>query len=87
MGVISLQPQKTLLTSGPYAFSRNLLYLDGNVFIFLGAALFLGSPTALAATLVHLSLMDRMVRREERQLEQTFGDWWTSYRRRVRRWI
>src|SRR4030095_9922101 len=44
MKVISLVPQKKLITSGPYRFSRNPLYLGGNVFIFLGAALFLGSP-------------------------------------------
>ena len=42
MKVISLSPQRTLITSGPYRFSRNPLYLGGNVFIFLGAALLLG---------------------------------------------
>jgi protein-S-isoprenylcysteine O-methyltransferase Ste14 len=42
MKVISLSPQRTLITSGPYRFSRNPLYLGGNVFVFLGAALLLG---------------------------------------------
>src|SRR5262245_18027367 len=46
MRVISLKPQSTLITLGPYRFSRNPIYLGGNVFIFFGAALFFGSPTA-----------------------------------------
>jgi hypothetical protein len=49
MKVISLGPQKALIASGPYGFSRSPLYLGGNVFIFFGAALSLGSPTALAS--------------------------------------
>jgi len=87
MRVISLVPQATLITSGPYRFSRNPLYLGGNVFIFFGAALLLGSSAALVVTALHLPLMDRFIRREEEQLERTFGDEWQSYRRRVHRWL
>jgi protein-S-isoprenylcysteine O-methyltransferase Ste14 len=57
MRVISLEPQSTLITSGPYRFSRNPLYLGGNVFIFFGAALLLGSPTALVVTALHIPLI------------------------------
>jgi protein-S-isoprenylcysteine O-methyltransferase Ste14 len=87
MRVISLEPQSTLITSGPHRFSRNPLYLGGNVFIFSGVALLLGSPTALVVTALHLPLMNRFIRREEEQLERTFEDEWRSYSRRVRRWI
>jgi protein-S-isoprenylcysteine O-methyltransferase Ste14 len=87
MRVISLEPQGTLITSGPYRFSRNPLYLGGNVFIFFGAALLFGSPTALVVTAIHIPLMDRFIRREERQLERDFGEAWRSYRKRVRRWL
>ena len=87
MRVISLKPQRALITSGPYRFSRNPLYLGGNVFVFFGAALLLGSPTALFVTAIHLPLMDRFIRREEEQLEREFGDEWRSYKKRVRRWL
>ena len=87
MRVISLKPQETLITSGPYRFSRNPLYLGGNVFIFFGAALLFGSPTALLATAIHIPFMDLFIRREERQLEQVFGRPWHDYKKRVRRWL
>src|SRR5262245_3888287 len=87
MRVISLEPQRRLLTSGPYRFSRNPLYLGGNVFIFFGASLYLGSPSALALTAAHLPLLDLFIRREERQLERDFGEKWQTYAGRVRRWL
>jgi protein-S-isoprenylcysteine O-methyltransferase Ste14 len=87
MKVISLVPQHTLITAGPYGFSRNPLYLGGNVFIFFGAAMVLGSPTALVFTVAHLPLVDIFIRREERQLAKDFGEEWVGYKSRVRRWI
>ena len=87
MRVISLEPQGTLITSGPYRVSRNPLYLGGNVFVFLGAALLIGSPTALVATVLHLPLVDLLIRREEGQLEREFGERWQAYAKRVRRWL
>ena len=87
MKVISLVPQKRFVTTGPYRFSRNPLYLGGNVFIFFGAALVLGSAAGLLITTLHLPLMDRFVRREEKQLERAFGEEWVRYKSRVRRWV
>lgn len=87
MKVISLEPQRRLVTTGPYRFTRNPLYLGGNVFIFFGAALLFGSPGALLITAAHLPLVDLFIRREERQLAATFGDEWLDYKKRVRRWL
>jgi protein-S-isoprenylcysteine O-methyltransferase Ste14 len=87
MAVIRLEPQKKLLTGGPYSFSRNPLYLGGNVFIFLGAALLLGSPSGVALTAIAIAATDLMIRREEKQLARKFGPEWTRYKGLVRRWI
>jgi protein-S-isoprenylcysteine O-methyltransferase Ste14 len=87
MRVISLRPQQALITCGPYRFSRNPLYLGGNVLIFFGAALLFGSPIAILIVAIHLFLLDLFVRREEKQLVQDFGEEWSRYRRRVRRWL
>ena len=76
MRVIALSPQQTLMTTGPYRFVRNPLYLEGNVCIFFGASLVIGSPSALLITALHIPLVDRLIRREEKQLEQTFGEEW-----------
>ena len=87
MRVIATVAQGTLLTSGPYRYSRNPLYLGGNGFIFFGASVLLGSPIAVAITALQLTLVDLFIRREERQLERRFGEDWTRYKRSVRRWI
>jgi protein-S-isoprenylcysteine O-methyltransferase Ste14 len=87
MRVIVLEAQTDLITDGPYRYSRNPLYIGGNVFMFYGAALILGSPTALILITLHLPFMDLMIRREEKQLENKFGLQWHEYSKRVRRWI
>ena len=87
MRVISLEPQGSLVTAGPYRYSRNPLYLGANVFCFFGAALLFGSPTALIMTAVHLPFMNLWIQREERQLEQKFGDRFRVYKKQVRRWL
>jgi len=87
MRVISLEPQGSLVTTGPYRYSRNPLYLGANVFCFFGAGLLFGSPTALIMTALHLPLMNLWIKREERQLEQKFGNPFRTYKNRVRRWF
>lgn len=75
-----------LVTSGPYAFSRNPMYVAWTV-LYVGVALLantrwplLGLPAVVAAT-------HRIVRREERSLERAFGDEYRAYRRDVRRYV
>jgi protein-S-isoprenylcysteine O-methyltransferase Ste14 len=87
MKVISLVPQSALITTGPFRISRNPLYLGGNVFIFLGAVLLLGSPGGIVLTALNVVLMEFMIRREEKQLARMFGDEWLRYKNQVRRWL
>jgi len=87
MRVISLEPQGSLVTTGPFRYSRNPLYLGGNVFCFFGSALLLGSPSALVMTALHLPLVNLMISREEKQLEQKFSEQFRAYKKQVRRWL
>ncbi|CAN5243059.1 isoprenylcysteine carboxylmethyltransferase family protein [soil metagenome] len=76
-----------LVASGPFAISRNPIYL-GNTTMMVGAGLAFGNlwliVTGLVAALLVLKLA---IEREERHLEALFGPAWVDYRGRVRRWI
>ncbi len=88
MDVISLAPQAALFTSGPYRYSRNPLYLGGNVFVFLGTSMIAQSLGGVLLTALNVVLLNAwMIPREERQLAARFGDEWTRYCAEVRRWL
>lgn len=77
----------TLITSGPYAFSRNPLYL-GEAMALLGAALvFNRMSLALAAVAFVPAVTTLAIHPEERHLERQFADDYRSYAARVRRWL
>ncbi|HTE85157.1 MAG TPA: isoprenylcysteine carboxylmethyltransferase family protein [Dehalococcoidia bacterium] len=81
------KPVKTLVTGGPFAFSRNPGYL-GMATIYAGLALVLNSLSALLALPVALLVMSRgVIEPEERYLDKRFGEGYRSYRTRVRRWL
>lgn len=85
--VVPFEPARALVTAGLYRFSRNPMYL-GLVIILGGVWLLLGTLTPLLVPPAFFVLLQRaFVRREERILEQTFGDEYRDYRRRVRRWL
>ena len=76
-----------LVTSGPYAFSRNPIYL-GNTIAFAGAALAFDMLwLVIVLPLVTLAVQRLAIEREERHLAKVFGGAWEAYRRRVRRWV
>ncbi|HSP16128.1 MAG TPA: isoprenylcysteine carboxylmethyltransferase family protein [Thermoanaerobaculia bacterium] len=86
----SLEPGQVparLVTSGPFRFTRNPLYLAQLLFL-AGIALAVNSAWFLVAAMVQLVLLDRLiVVREEAVIRQKFGTEYVSYVARVRRWI
>lgn len=85
--VVPMRPATALVTSGPYRFTRNPMYV-GMGFLYAGLAVLLGVIWALAFLPVVLVLVDRMViAREERYLEAEFGEPYREYKTRVRRWL
>jgi len=76
-----------LLTRGPYAFSRNPMYL-ADLVLWLGWVLFYGS-IAVLLTLLALGLVGTslVVPHEERVLESRFGENYRQYKRTVPRWL
>lgn len=76
-----------LVTSGPFGFSRNPIYL-GMTTILVGLALIAGNPWLLAAAvLAAVATTHVAIRREEVHLAHRFGKAWRDYSKRVRRWI
>lgn len=76
-----------LLRRGPYAFTRNPMYL-AELALWLGWALFYGSVPVFLGVLVLWSLMHFIVLPwEEHHLERRFGEAYRHYQRTVPRWL
>jgi protein-S-isoprenylcysteine O-methyltransferase Ste14 len=77
---------RVVIDSGPFAVSRNPLYV-GLIALYVGLAL-LVSFWALVLVPVGVALLWwGAVRPEEQYLSATFGAEYDDYRRRVRRWL
>jgi protein-S-isoprenylcysteine O-methyltransferase Ste14 len=77
----------TLITSGPYRFSRHPMYAFMTL-ILLGAAVFLGSLTAFVGPILFLVVVELVfIPKEEEAMAEAFGEEYVKYRRRVRKWI
>lgn len=81
------KPTTALATGGLYRFSRNPIYL-GFGLTYVGFAVAMDSPIALALLFPCLIVIDRFViAREERYLSARFGAEYEAYKQRVRRWL
>lgn len=85
--VLPTRPTTAIIRDGPYARTRNPIYL-GMVAFQLGLGLGLASPwTLLLVPVVAVTLHVGVVRREEAYLEGKFGEVYRAYKARVRRWV
>jgi protein-S-isoprenylcysteine O-methyltransferase Ste14 len=76
-----------LVTEGPFAFTRNPLYLAGTILV-LGIGLVSGIVWfLLLAVLAAFAVQKLAIEREERHLQARFGKTYVDYAQRVRRWI
>ena len=76
-----------LVTSGPFAISRNPIYV-ADVMLISGTGLLTGSLWYLPFAIIAGVLIDRLaIPGEERHLEHHFGKRYRDYRKKVRRWI
>jgi len=81
------RPTEALAVRGVYRVTRNPIYLSMALLV-AGVAVLARSGWHLAMLALLVAVLDfGQIRREERYLEENFGEAFRAYRRRVRRWI
>lgn len=76
-----------MVSDGPYALTRNPMYL-GTALTLLGVGIARGSLAGVLSPLIYAAVINRwQISFEETALAEAFGNEYTNYRRRVRRWI
>jgi len=78
---------KAIVTSGPYRFTRNPMYV-GVALISLGIAFLFGSYIMFLAPLAFiLTINSTFIPREEKIMEKLFGQKYLDYKKKIRRWL
>ena len=81
------RPTSCIITNGPYRYSRNPIYL-GFIITGVGIAFAFNSCWILWSVLAFVLIANKLViEREEKYLEEKFGESYSNYRRETRRWI
>ena len=85
--LIHVEPVTAFVTTGPYRFTRNPIYL-GFFLIYLGFTLLAGTLWGLIASpFLVWTITQAVIRAEEIYLDEKFGEQYKQYRSRVRQWI
>jgi len=81
------QPSTRIVAGGIYGRTRNPMYL-GMALLYAGLAILFDGPIALLLLpAVLVVIQTQVIAREERYLEDKFGEEYRSYKSRVRRWL
>lgn len=81
------EPTEAILSSGPYRFSRNPIYLS-MVMLLIGIGFWAASFWFLLLAVIAVLLFNWcVISREEIYLERKFDEEYLSYKSRVRRWL
>lgn len=76
-----------LVTGGIYRHTRNPMYA-GLLFVLIGWGIFLGNPLTIMGLIGFYCYMNQFqIRPEEKALSAIFGDDFTEYCQKVRRWL
>jgi protein-S-isoprenylcysteine O-methyltransferase Ste14 len=85
--MVPFNPTTALVTTGPYRFSRNPMYL-GMAFLYIALALAFGVIWSLIVLPFVIAAVDQLViSLEEGYLVRKFGQPYCDYMARVRRWL
>jgi len=80
-------PSTELVQDGPYRFTRNPIYLAFAT-MYLGLSFVFNSAYILVMLVIVVILFDRtQIPREELYLQEKFGEEFSRYRAKVRRWV
>ena len=81
------KPVMSIITNGPYRFSRNPIYLSFTL-LQLGLGMWANSAWLVGMLIPTLVLMSYgVIAKEERYMARKFGDEYLQYKRAVRRWF
>ena len=76
-----------LVTTGPFKFSRNPIYL-GMLGIILSVAFLMQSLSALLIPVLFILILENTwIPHEEKKLEEKFKDQWNDYLASTKRWL
>ena len=85
--LILIRPASSLQTTGIYHICRNPMYM-GLAIVYTGVACLAGNWwNIILLPVLLLIVQEYIIKKEEKYLERAFGEQYTNYKKKVRRWL